>query len=132
MLWVAATWLGGRLTGNLVSAMAVLRSMSEQVIMAVFFGLGVWIPLEAVDAGIGPVVAIGAFSMGRGLGYLAVFAPAGIGVREVVTLWALGGSAGSSKAMIVALAVNRVMTFIADVGSFGLSLAVKPRSNSTQ
>ena len=132
MLWIAATWLGGRLTGNLVSAMAVLRSMSEQVIMAVFFGLGVWIPLEAVDAGIGPVVAIGAFSMGRGLGYLAVFAPAGIGVREVVTLWALGGSTGSSKAMIVALAVNRVMTFIADVGSFGLSLAVKPRSNSTQ
>ncbi|MCE2735948.1 MAG: hypothetical protein LW600_05580 [Ilumatobacteraceae bacterium] len=131
-LWVVATWLGGRLTGNVITPLSVLRSLSEQVIMAVFFGLGVWIPLEAVDAGIGPVVAIGAFSLGRGLGYLAVFAPAGIGVREVVTLWALGGTTGPQDAIVIALAVNRVMTFIADLGSFGLSLAVKPRTNSTQ
>ena len=78
----------------------------------------------------GPLVAIGAFSLGRGLGYLAVFAPAGIGVREAVTLWALGGTPASMKAVVVALAMNRVMTFVADLASFGLSLAVKPRTNS--
>jgi uncharacterized membrane protein YbhN (UPF0104 family) len=100
--------------------------------MAIFFGLGVWIPLEAVDAGVSPLVAIGAFSMGRGLGYLAVFAPAGIGVREVVTLWALGGSSATSQAMGIALAVNRVMTFVADLASFGLSFTVKPRRNGSQ
>lgn len=130
--WAVATWIGGRLTGNPVVPLAVLRSMSEQIVIAVFFGLGVWIPLTAVDSDISVFVAIGAFSVGRGLGYVAVFAPAGIGVREVVTLWALGGSTASSQAMVVALAVNRVMTFIADVASFGLSLSVKPRSNSTK
>jgi hypothetical protein len=131
LMWVLLTWAGGRLTGQAVVPITVVRSMSEQVIMAIFFGLGVWIPLEAVDAGISPLVAIGAFSMGRGLGYLAVFAPAGIGVREVVTLWALSGSSATSQAMGIALAVNRVMTFVADLGSFGLSFSVKPRRNSS-
>jgi hypothetical protein len=130
--WVILIWVGGRFTGQPIVPLAVLRSLSEQVIMAIFFGLGVWIPLEAVDAGVSPLVAIGAFSMGRGLGYLAVFAPAGIGVREVVTLWALGGSSATSQAMGIALAVNRVMTFIADLASFGLSFTVKPRRNGSQ
>ena len=131
LMWVLLTWAGGRLTGQAVVPITVVRSMSEQVIMAIFFGLGVWIPLEAVDAGISPLVAIGAFSIGRGLGYLAVFAPAGIGVREVVTLWALSGSSATSQAMGIALAVNRVMTFVADLGSFGLSFSVKQRRNSS-
>ncbi|MGA0116827.1 MAG: hypothetical protein ACO3JF_00390 [Ilumatobacteraceae bacterium] len=131
-IWVILVWLGGRLTGQPILPMAVLRSLAEQIIMAGFFGLGVWIPLEAVDAGVSPLLAIGAFSMGRGLGYLAVFAPAGIGVREVVTLWALGGSSATSQAMGIALAVNRVMTFIADLASFGLSYGVKPRRNGSQ
>ena len=97
--------------------------------MAVFLGLGVWIPLNAVNADVSPLVAIGAFSLGRGLGYAAVFAPAGIGVREAVTLWAIGPTDTSTRAVVVALAVNRVMTFVADVSSFGLSFTVKPRPN---
>jgi hypothetical protein len=132
VVWVILIWVGGRFTGQPIVPLAVLRSLSEQVIMAIFFGLGVWIPLEAVDAGVSPLVAIGAFSMGRGLGYLAVFAPAGIGVREVVTLWALGGSSATSQAMGIALVVNRVMTFVADLASFGLSFTVKPRRNGSQ
>lgn len=132
VLWIVLIWAGGRLTRQPIVPLTVIRSLTEQIIMAVFFGLSVWIPLEAVDAGVSPLVAIGAFSMGRGLGYVAVFAPAGIGVREVVTLWALGGSSATSQAMGIALAVNRVMTFIADVASFGLSFGVKPRRNSSQ
>ncbi len=127
--WVVLIWAGGRLTGNAVVAGAVARSIVEQVVMAAFLGLGVWIPLEAVNANVSPVVAIGAFSLGRGLGYVAVFAPAGIGVREAVTLWAIGPTDTTTRAVIVALAVNRVMTFVADVSSFGLSFAVKPRPN---
>ena len=130
--WIVLVWAGGKLTGKPIVPIAIIRSVSEQVVMAVFFGLGVWIPLEAVNAGVSPLVAIGAFSMGRGLGYLAVFAPAGIGVREVVTLWALAGSSATSQAMGIALAVNRVMTFVADLASFGLSFSVKPRRNGSQ
>ena len=131
-VWVLATWAGARLTGNPIVPIDILRSLSEQVVMAVFLGLGLWIPLIAVNADVGASAAIGAFSLGRGIGYLAVFAPAGIGVREVVALWALGGSSATSQALVVALAVNRIMTFIADVASFGLSLTIKPRSNSTE
>lgn len=127
--WVMLIWAGGRLTGNAVVAGAVARSMVEQSVMAVFLGLGVWIPLQAVEANVSPLVAIGAFSLGRGLGYAAVFAPAGIGVREAVTLWAIGPTDTTTRAVIVALAVNRVMTFVADVTSFGLSFTVKPRPN---
>lgn len=128
-VWVVLIWAGGRLTGNVVVAAAVVRSVAEQVVMAAFLGLGVWIPLQAVNANVSPLVAIGAFSLGRGLGYAAVFAPAGIGVREAVTLWAIGPTDATTRAVIVALAVNRVMTFVADVTSFGLSFAVKPRPN---
>ena len=131
-VWMLLVVAGGKLTGAPIVPMAVIRSLSEQVVMAIFFGLGVWIPLDAVNAGVSPLVAIGAFSMGRGLGYLAVFAPAGIGVREVVTLWALAGTSATTQAMGIALAVNRVMTFVADVASFGLSFSVKPRRNSSQ
>ncbi len=127
--WVAGTWVGGRLTGNPIVPITVIRSMTEQTIMAVFLGLGVWIPLVAVDADVSPLVAIGAFSVGRAMGYLAVFAPAGIGVREAVTLWALGSTGASTREVLVALGVNRVMTFVADVSSFGGSLAVRPRTN---
>jgi len=132
IVWVILVLAGGKLTGGAILPIAVIRSLSEQIVMAIFFGLGVWIPLEAVNAGVSPIVAIGAFSMGRGLGYLAVFAPAGIGVREVVTLWALAGSSATTQAMGIALAVNRVMTFVADLASFGLSFSVKPRRNSSQ
>lgn len=131
VVWCALIWLGGRFSSRPIVPLMVVRSVLEQVIMAAFFGLGVWIPLEAVDAGVSPLVAIGAFSMGRGLGYLAVFAPAGIGVREVVTLWALAGTSTTSQAMGIALAVNRVMTFVADLASFGLSFGVRPRRNGS-
>ena len=127
--WVMLIWAGGRLTGNAVTPAAVARSVVEQVVMAVFLGLGLWIPLDAVSANVSPLVAIGAFSLGRGIGYAAVFAPAGIGVREAVALWAIGPTDTTTRAVVVALAVNRVMTFVADVSSFGLSFAVKPRTN---
>lgn len=132
LAWVLLTWAGGRLTGQPVVPIAILRSLSEQIIMAIFFGLGVWIPLEAINADVSPLVAVGAFSLGRGLGYLAVFAPAGIGVREVVTIWAISGTSATAQAMGIAMAVNRVMTFVADIASFGLSFGVKPRRNGSQ
>jgi len=130
--WIVLTWAGSFFTGQPIVPLSVIRSLAEQTMIAVFLGLGVWIPLEAVDAGISLPMAIGAFSIGRAMGYLAVFAPAGIGVREVITLWALGGSSATSQAMGIALAINRVMTFLADLTSFTVSLGIRPRRNSSQ
>lgn len=129
VVWVSATWVGARITTTSLSVTVMVKSLSEQLAMAVFLGVGVWIPLNAVNADVSLWTAIGSFSLGRGLGYAAVFAPAGIGVREAVTLWAIGPTDASTRAIVVALGVNRVMTFVADVTSFGLSFAVKPRPN---
>lgn len=131
-IWTGLCWVGAnRITKSRVKPQLVLRSMIEQVGMALFLGLGLWIPFTAISANISLPDAIGAFSIGRGLGYVAVFAPAGIGVREVVTLWALGKGVEVDLAL-VALGVNRVMTFVADLGSFAAGLALKRRSSPHQ
>ena len=127
VVWVAVMWAGGRISGRHIHPKDLLRALAEQIVMAVFFGLGVAIPLSAVHANIPTLTAIGAFSLGRGLGYVAVFAPAGIGVREVVTLWAVNGNHGAaSSVLVIAMAMNRVMTLVADLASFGLSLVLRP------
>ena len=128
-VWVALSWAGAiRIMKSRVRLQLVLRSMIEQVAMAIFLGLGLWIPCSAITANISLIEAVGAFSLGRRIGYVAVFAPAGIGVREVVTLWALGQGANVDL-VLVALGVNRVMTFVADLGSFTLGFALKLRGS---
>jgi len=127
VLWIGVMWAGSRISGRHIHPKELLRALMEQSVMAVFFGLGVAIPLSAVNADISVMTAIGAFSLGRGLGYVAVFAPAGIGVREVVTLWAVNGGHGTtSSVLVIAMAMNRVMTLVADLASFGLSLVLRP------
>ena len=125
--WGPAMLIGARVAGARVHPQAVVTAMLNELAMAVLFGLGVSIPLSAVHANISTATAIGAFSIGRGMGYVAVFAPAGIGVREVVTIWALGGGHNAATdTMLIAMAVNRVMTLIADLASFATNLAARP------
>jgi len=126
LVWALLAYFGAhRITGRRPSIGFVIRSMVEQGALAVCLGAGVAIPMSVVDLDVGWLTAVGAFSIGRGLGYVAVFAPAGIGVREVVTLWALGRGVDTDLAL-VALGVNRVMTFAADVASFAAGVAMRP------
>jgi hypothetical protein len=129
--WALLTAVGAsRISGVPVNSRLVARSIAEQSAMAIALGLGLWIPLVAVSASIDPLTAIGAFSIGRGIGYVAVFAPAGIGVREVVTLWALGRGLDTDLAL-VALGVNRVMTLGADLGSFAIGAGIRRRAGTS-
>ena len=123
--WVILAFIGAhRITANRPNIGVTLRSVAQQCVIALTLGLGLFIPLAVLDAGVGWLTAVGAFSIGRGVGYVAVFAPAGIGIREVMTLWALGQGVDTDLAL-VALGVNRVMTFLADIASFGASLAFR-------
>ena len=125
VFWGLLAWFGAnRISGTATSSQLIVRSIAEQCLMAVFLGLGLWIPLAAISSDVSAITAVGAFSIGRGIGYVAVFAPAGIGVREAVTLWALRGGIDVDLALI-ALGVNRVMTFAADVGSFGVGFGLQ-------
>lgn len=114
--WFAVTGVGTRLIGGTVTFEATVRAVVDQAIVAVALGAGVWIPLASLGWN-EPLLAIGGFALGRAAGYVALFAPAGIGVREIVTAWALAGPIPNDVAL-VALGANRVLTFVADVVCF--------------
>jgi uncharacterized membrane protein YbhN (UPF0104 family) len=66
---------------------------------------------------------LGAYTLAWVAGYVVVFAPGGLGVREAVFVWLLSGSVGQSAALSVAVA-SRVVTLLADVlmGTTGAAL----------
>jgi uncharacterized membrane protein YbhN (UPF0104 family) len=69
------------------------------------------------------LVSIGAYSLSWIVGYLAVFAPAGAGVREAVMLAVLSTQTKASVALVVAL-VTRALLVVADAvaGALGAML----------
>lgn len=118
-------WIGTTLIGNhFISSerdplRAALRAFSDQTFIAILLGLGLWIPLESIGSA-DLALSIGAFSIGRAAGYVAVFAPAGVGVRELVSLWVLGATVPESMALI-ALGANRILTGLTDFMGFGIA-----------
>ncbi|HEC08494.1 MAG TPA: hypothetical protein ENI86_02870 [Acidimicrobiales bacterium] len=129
-LTVVAWWLttaaGSRvIAGVKLSPVVSARALSDQFLVAVLLGLGVWLPWAAItsSAEANMAVAIGAFALGRAAGYVAIFAPAGIGIREVVSLWAMNSIAPSEVATF-AVGANRVLTAVADLGGFGVAASL--------
>jgi hypothetical protein len=117
--WVATTLVGNHFIGSHGNLQrAALRAFSDQIIIAFFLGFGLWIPLDLFTS-VDLITAVGAFSLGRAAGYVAIFAPAGIGVRELVSLWALGGT--TTNGFVVALGINRLLTTLADFLGFGIA-----------
>jgi len=128
--WILTTAIGSRiLLGRRPDPRTLVRAIGDQVVMGILLGVGLWIPLAALTD-IDPALAIGAFALGRAAGYAAVFAPGGVGVREVVSLWALG-SAATANTLIIGLAINRILTVVADITGFGLALATRPPAQPT-
>lgn len=117
--WVTTTLVGNYSIGSQGDRQrAALRAFSDQTIIAFLFGLGLWIPLDLFTS-VSLTTAVGAFSLGRAAGYVAIFAPAGVGIREVVSLWALGGT--TTNSFVVALGINRLLTTVADFLGFGIA-----------
>ncbi|MDG2112229.1 MAG: lysylphosphatidylglycerol synthase domain-containing protein, partial [Actinomycetota bacterium] len=87
--WIGVTWLATRWTnGKAQRKRMTARAITDQFLLAVLLGLGIWIPLRSL--GYDDLwLAVGAFALGRAAGYVAVFAPAGVGVREAVSIWLL-------------------------------------------
>lgn len=104
---------------------AVAASVGWTLVAWIPLGLHVWLLTWAVggDAlrSVGP--AVGAYALAWTLGLLVVFAPAGLGVREVVLVVALAPVVDAGAALVVAVLSRLVMT-VADVGWAGLSLAL--------
>jgi len=86
-------------------------------------GLHAW--LLTVDLGGDPgaslPLALGGFALAWSVGYLFVFAPAGIGVREVALAAALSPVLDRADAIVVAV-VSRMLMTVADLALAGLAV----------
>lgn len=69
------------------------------------------------------LVSVGAYSLSWAVGFVAVFAPAGAGVREVVMVAALAGQTTNPIAITVAL-VQRVLSVVADAITGGVAFGL--------
>jgi uncharacterized membrane protein YbhN (UPF0104 family) len=86
----------------------------------VCYGLQIWLLAVRLGAprGQGMLLAVGAFSFAWSVGFLAVFVPAGAGVREVLLVALLAPAVGVGAATAVAL-VSRMLTTAGDLLTAG-------------
>jgi uncharacterized membrane protein YbhN (UPF0104 family) len=103
---------------------AVATALAWALASWVPYGLQVW--LLAVRLGAPPgravVLSIGGFAFAWSVGFVAVFVPAGVGVREVLLVAVLGTMLGTGDATAIAL-VSRLLMTAGDLCAAGLAVA---------
>jgi len=99
-----------------LTARAVAGSFAWWSCAWICYGLQIWLLTIRLGAprGTAALVALGGFALAWCVGFLAVFAPAGAGVREVLLVALLGPIVGAGAATAVAL-VSRALTAAGDL-----------------
>ena len=78
------------------------------------------------------LLSIGIFAIARALGYLSFFAPAGIGVREVVIVVMLANWVDTDHAIFLA-AASRILTVVSELGTLPVvTLVLRPKASPAQ
>jgi uncharacterized membrane protein YbhN (UPF0104 family) len=92
------------------------------------YGAALWMLARGLihDAPLPLTMAIGAFTLGYILGLLALFAPGGVGVRELVLVGLLAPFLGSGGAVAVSLA-SRVLLTLTEAAAALLTLPLRHR-----
>ena len=107
--------------GRLVSAVTPLEPITLSAVVAaavltmlswVTYGAALWMLARGLipQASLPLSTAIGAFTLGYVLGLLALFAPGGVGVRELVLIGLLAPFLGSGAAVAVSVASRVLLT----------------------
>jgi uncharacterized membrane protein YbhN (UPF0104 family) len=129
-----ARWLGR--VANAVApleplhAAAALKSAVLATFSWVVYGVAFWLlarGLIAAGSTLPLAVAVGVFALGYILGWLALFAPGGLGVREVVLVSLLAPSLGSGGALVVSIG-SRVLLTAIEAAAALLALPLRHRS----
>jgi glycosyltransferase 2 family protein len=96
------------------------------------YGLAFWLLARGIlpGAALPLTTAAGAFALGYLLGMLALFAPGGVGVRELVLVGLLTPHLGSGGAVAVSVG-SRVLLTLTEAAAAGASLLLPSRSEST-
>jgi glycosyltransferase 2 family protein len=119
LLWAALLPLVNRLFFRRILWPLTLRVQGLQLAMWLVFGAGFWLLLPEGDRLSLPLV-VGAFGIGWAVGYVAIFAPGGIGVREIV-MAAILMPVAPAEQVIVYATVHRFLWLIVEVLNAALS-----------
>ena len=92
----------------------LVSGLGEQAVVWGLMGLSLWILIPQEGTFPVALTAIGAFGIAWTVGYLAVFAPGGLGVREAVLVMILGLVVRSENAAIAA-AVHRAVWTLSEL-----------------
>jgi glycosyltransferase 2 family protein len=109
-----------------LSGDVLARALGWGLFAWVFNGLQIWL-LVPVHSGMSLLLSVGGYAFAWSVGFLVVFAPGGLGVREVVLVTTLTPLVGAGTATAVAL-VSRAVTTASDLICAGVSAAL-PRNS---
>lgn len=111
-----------------ITARTVALAVAWQVVAWLFQGLQIWILAEKFGSPVGRtiLIALGGYAFAWCIGFLAIFVPAGAGIREFLLVAALGPMIGNGPALAVAL-VSRAINTISDLLCAGAAAFRRPR-----
>ena len=98
----------------------------------VSYGIAFWLLAQGLiaDRTLPLTLATGAFTLGYILGWLALFAPGGVGVRELVFVGLLAPSLGSAGALAVSLG-SRVLLTAMEAAAALITLPLRHRAQES-
>jgi uncharacterized membrane protein YbhN (UPF0104 family) len=114
ILWISVLWLLNRVGGFVSAPRVLLRLLGLQWVTWSLIGLSMALLMPSAHEPRVLALGVGAFCLSWGIGYLTIFAPGGIGVREVV-LTALLAVAISPESAIMYGSVNRLVWVITEL-----------------
>lgn len=112
-----------RALGRLVSGVAALEPLTTGAVLAgailtvlswLTYGIALWLLARGLlpDPALPVASAVGAFTLGYILGVLALFAPGGVGIRELVLVGLLSPSLGGGGAVALSIGSRVVLTVL--------------------
>lgn len=112
---------------------AVLASGALTQVSWVTYGIAFWLLAHGLGFGatLALPVAAGVFALGYLLGLLAVFAPGGVGVRELAFVALLAPAVGSAGAVAVSVG-SRLLLTATEAGAGLIALALPSHGKETQ
>lgn len=132
-----ARWLGRIMSASSPLNPLPLSAVGAGAVMMVLgwlvYGLSFWLFIQGLlpDPRIGILPACGVFTLSYILGTLALFAPGGIGVRELVLISLLTPYLGSGGAVATSVG-SRVLLTIGEVGAALIAVALARKSTSAE
>lgn len=128
LVWVIGLAISGRLLRvRQAKAVYTLRLLALQIAIWTLLGASLWV-MFLPAAGIASLPQVlGSFSLSYAVGYAAIFAPGGIGIREAGLLFLLDGAWPASQILAI-ITINRLVWVVVEVMlGFGAELLLARR-----